>query len=167
MRERTLLVSGFAKTYAMDGWRLGFVAAPRDLIRWALRVHQYTTVCAPTFAQYGAVAALDGPQADRDRMVAAFADRRAAALDYLCRQDSLRVVPTRGAFYLYVSYAQSAPAADRLALDLLEDQAVAVVPGTGFDDPEGHHSLRISYAAPKEDVLEGLNRIVRYVGRLS
>jgi len=146
----------------MDGWRLGYLAGPRDLIKWALRVHQYTTVCVPTFEQYGAAAALDGPQDERDKMVAEFARRRRALLDYLATQDVLRYSPAEGAFYLWVTYPESAPPASELAMSVLEEAHVAVVPGTAFDETQ-EHALRIAYSAPLEDVTEGVRRLVEYI----
>jgi aspartate/methionine/tyrosine aminotransferase len=162
MWDRTLLVSGFAKAYAMDGWRLGYLAGPRDLVKWALRVHQYTTVCAPTFEQYGAAAALDGPQDDRERMVAEFARRRRAILDLLSDQDIVTYSKAEGAFYIWLTYPENAPTASELAIGLLEEQHVAVVPGTAFDETQ-EHGLRIAYAAPLEDVTEGIRRLIEYV----
>jgi aspartate/methionine/tyrosine aminotransferase len=162
MRDRTLLVSGFAKAYAMDGWRLGYLAGPRDLVKWALRVHQYTTVCAPTFEQYGAAAALDGPQDDRERMVAEFARRRRAILEVLSTQDVISYSKAEGAFYIWLNYPASAPIASELAMGLLEEEHVAVVPGTAFDETQ-EHGLRIAYAAPLEDVTEGIRRLIEYV----
>lgn len=164
MRERTLVVSGFAKAYAMDGWRLGYLAGPRELVKWALRVHQYTTVCAPTFEQYGAAAALDGPQDDREQMVAEFARRRQAILDVLGAQDVLRYSRAEGAFYFWVTYPGGAPPASEVAMGVLEEQHVAVVPGTAFDETQ-EHALRIAYSAPLEDVTEGIGRLVDYVRR--
>lgn len=164
MRDRTLLVSGFAKAYAMDGWRLGYLAGPRELVKWALRVHQYTTVCAPTFEQYGAAAALDGPQDDRERMVAEFARRRRAILDILSAQDIISYSKAEGAFYIWLNYPASVPIASELAVGLLEEQHVAVVPGTAFDEMQ-EHGLRIAYAAPLEDVTEGIRRLIDYVRR--
>lgn len=164
MRERTFVVSGFAKAYAMDGWRLGYLAGPRELVKWALRVHQYTTVCVPTFEQYGAAAALDGPQEERVRMVEEFGRRRTALLDLFAQQDVLRHSPAEGAFYFWVTYPDSAPAAPELAMGVLEDQHVAVVPGNAFDETQ-QHSLRIAYSAPLEDVTEGVRRLVDYVRR--
>lgn len=164
MRERTLVVSGFAKAYAMDGWRLGYLAGPRELVKWALRVHQYTTVCAPTFEQYGAAAALDGPQDDREQMVAEFARRRQAILDVLGAQDVLRYSRAEGAFYFWVTYPDGAPPASEVAMGVLEEQHVAVVPGTAFDETQ-EHALRIAYSAPLEDVTEGIGRLVDYVRR--
>lgn len=164
MRDRTLLVSGFAKAYAMDGWRLGYLAGPRDLVKWALRVHQYTTVCAPTFEQYGAAAALDGPQDDRKRMVAEFARRRRAILDLLAAQDMITYSKAEGAFYIWLNYPATVPTASELAIGLLEEQHVAVVPGTAFDETQ-EHALRIAYSAPFEDVTEGVRRLVDYVRR--
>ena len=166
MRERTLLVSGFAKAYAMDGWRLGYLAGPRDLVKWALRVHQYTTVCAPTFEQYGATAALEGPQDERHRMVAEFSRRRNALLEILGSQDVLRYSLAEGAFYFWVTYPDTAPPASELAMGVLEEQYVAVVPGTAFDERQ-EHGLRIAYSAPFDDVTEGVRRLIEYVRRHS
>ena len=164
MRERTLVVSGFAKAYAMDGWRLGYLAGPRELVKWALRVHQYTTVCVSTFEQYGAAAALTGPKDARDAMVAEFARRREALLELFRAQDVLTYSPAEGAFYFWVTYPKSAPPATELAMGVLEEQHVAVVPGIAFDESQTH-ALRIAYSAPLEDVTEGIRRLIDYVKR--
>jgi aspartate/methionine/tyrosine aminotransferase len=164
LRDRTVVVGGFAKAYAMDGWRLGWLAGPRELVRWALRVRQYTTVCAPTFLQYGAVAALEGDQRPRDEMRAEFARRRAAALEVLETQDVLRVSGAEGAFYLYVTYDPQLPPATELALELLETCHVAVVPGVAFG-PGQDHAFRIAYSCPIDDVVEGIGRIIDHLAR--
>lgn len=158
LRERTVVVGGLAKAYAMDGWRLGWLAGPRELVRWALRVRQYTTVCAPTFLQHGAVAALADDQRTREEMRAEFARRRAAALQVLQAQDVMQVTGAEGAFYLYVTYDPQLPPATQLALDLLETCHVALVPGVAFG-PGQDHAFRIAYSCPIEDVVEGLLRI--------
>lgn len=158
LRERTVVVGGLAKAYAMDGWRLGWLAGPRELVRWALRVRQYTTVCAPTFLQHGAVAALTGDQRTREEMRAEFARRRAAALQALQAQDVMQVTGAEGAFYLYVSYDPQLPPATQLALDLLETCHVALVPGVAFG-PGQDHAFRIAYSCPIDDVVEGILRV--------
>jgi aminotransferase len=164
LRDRTVVVGGFAKAYAMDGWRLGWLAGPRELVRWALRVRQYTTVCAPTFLQYGAVAALAGDQRPRDEMRAEFAARRTAAFEVLKTQDILRVSGAEGAFYLYITYDPPLPPATELALELLETCHVALVPGVAFG-PGQDHAFRIAYSCPINDVVEGIGRVIDHLAR--
>ncbi|BCB84528.1 pyridoxal phosphate-dependent aminotransferase [Phytohabitans suffuscus] len=166
LRDRTLVVGGLAKSWAMDGWRLGWLAGPRELVRWALRVRQYTTVCPPTFLQYGAVAALRGDQEPRLAMRREFGQRRAAALRRLAGQDLLRVTRADGAFYLYARYDPHLPPAQQLALDLLERQHVAVVPGPSFG-PGQDHAIRIAYSCSLSDVEEGLTRMLNYLSDLA
>lgn len=160
---RTLTVGGFAKAFAMDGWRLGWLAGPPELIGPALRVRQYTTVCPTTFIQAGAAAALDEAREETEWMRQAFEQRRDAALDILRSTDRLRGAAPDGAFYLYLGY--TGEPADRFALRLLEEQHVAVVPGTAFDPSGGSQSLRVSFACSIEDLTEGLRRIIAVLDR--
>lgn len=161
LRERTLVVGGFAKAFAMDGWRLGWLAGPKELVTPALRVRQYTTVCAPTFLQPGAVAALAESADAAEQMRLAFETRRAAGLELLTGVPGVRVAAPDGAFYFYVSYDPSiAEPAEQLALRLLEEHSVALVPGTAFDPQHGQHSFRISYACDVDDLREGIRRII-------
>ncbi|WP_285241564.1 pyridoxal phosphate-dependent aminotransferase [Pseudarthrobacter sp. MEB009] len=162
LRERTLVIGGFAKAFAMDGWRLGWLAGPKELITPALRVRQYTTVCAPTFLQPGAAAALRhaGPEAETMRIQ--FQERRKAGLKILTGIPGVTVSQPDGAFYFYLTYTpDTAEPAEQLALRLLDEQRVAVVPGTAFDPDGGTHSIRISYACHIDDLTEGLRRIVQ------
>ncbi|AQW49527.1 pyridoxal phosphate-dependent aminotransferase [Streptomyces violaceusniger] len=160
LRHRTLVVGGFAKAYAMDGWRLGWLAGPAELVRPALRIRQFTTICPTTFAQLGGAAALDEAGVERDSMRQEFGRRRDAALEVLAGQDVLSPGLPGGAFYMYLSYPERLGPSDELAWRLLEEQHVAVVPGTAFDADGGKHALRISYACGIDDVREGLNRVV-------
>lgn len=160
LRSRTLVVGGFAKAFAMDGWRLGWLAGPRELVTPALRVRQYTTVCAPTFLQPGAAAALRSARGESEAMRQSFEARRAAGLEILRSIPGVRVAEPDGAFYFYVSYdADVAEPAQQLAMRLLEEYGVAVVPGTAFDSLTGDRSFRISYACDLEDLTAGLERI--------
>lgn len=168
LRERTITVGGFAKAYAMDGWRLGWLAGPRALVTPALRVRQFTTTCPPTFVQDAAVVALRETGKEREHMRHVFAQRRRAALDILATQSALHVTPPGGAFYLYLSYPEGLGTADGFAVRLLNEAHVAVVPGTAFDPTgAGEHSLRISYACSIGDVREGIARLVRYIDALA
>jgi aspartate/methionine/tyrosine aminotransferase len=159
LAERTLAVGGLAKSHAMDGWRVGWLAGPPDLVRPALRVRQFTTVCPTTFTQAGAVYALTDGLADSAAMRDAFAARRRVGLDLLAGQDVLRAGPSDGAFYFYLRYPDTREPADRLVWRLLEEQHVAVVPGTAFA-PEDHHAIRVSYACDADDLRTGLTRII-------
>lgn len=163
LRHRTLVVGGFAKAYAMDGWRLGWLAGPPELVRPALRVRQFTTICPTTFAQLGGAAALDEGGAEREAMRREFGRRRDAALEVLSRQNVLSPGDPGGAFYMYLSYPERLGPSDELSRRLLEERRVAVVPGTAFDADGGKHALRISYACGIDDLREGLNRLVAAV----
>jgi aspartate/methionine/tyrosine aminotransferase len=166
LRHRTFVVGGFAKAYAMDGWRLGWLAGPGELIRPALRIRQFTTICPTTFAQLGGAAALDEAEAERESMREEFERRRNAALDILARQNLLSPGRPDGAFYMYLSYPERLGPADELAWRLLEEQHIALVPGTAFDADGGKHALRLSYACGIEDLAEGLNRLISAVRRM-
>jgi aminotransferase len=161
LRERTLHVGGLAKAFAMDGWRLGWLAGPRELITPALRVRQFTTVCPPTFLQPGAAAALRQAGEDAEDMRREFDERRLVGLKLLRGLPGVRVSRPEGAFYLYLSYEPwIAEPAEHLALRLLEEEGIAVVPGTAFDPVGGTQSIRISYACSLDDLREGLERLV-------
>jgi aminotransferase len=162
--ERTIAVGGLAKAYAMDGWRVGWLAGPRALVTPALRVRQFSTTCAPTFVQDAAVTALRDTDVERAQMRRAFADRRAAALKPLDGQRLLRSAASSGAFYLYLSYPSRFGPAEEFAARLLEDRRVAVVPGTAFDPTGGgEHRIRLSYATSLDDVREGMQRLTSFL----
>jgi aspartate aminotransferase len=162
--DRLVVVDGVAKSFAMTGWRIGWSIAPRTLSRSMAALQSHTTSNAATISQYAAVAALSNPTAAAgaiSSMVAEFRRRRDAALDVL-RQASVEVIEPRGAFYLYIRIADSTAddpePGTTFARRLLEEYDVAVVPGAAFRSPEW---IRVSYAAPAEQVMEGVRRVVR------
>lgn len=160
LRDRTLSIGGFAKAFAMDGWRLGWLAGPRELITPALRVRQFTTVCPPTFLQPAAATALRSAREEAEGMRAEFERRRNVGLELLTGIPGVHVTRPDGAFYLYLTYDPAiAEPADELALRLLSEDNVAVIPGTAFDPEGGTYALRISYACHVDDLREGLTRI--------
>jgi aminotransferase len=128
MRERTITLNGFSKSYAMTGWRVGYVAADARLIQAMVRIHQNSVVCANSFAQWGAVAALDGPQAPMEAMVKEFDNRRLLMIEQLEQMPGLSFVRPQGAMYVLVDVSQITDDSNNLADDLLQQAFVAVVP---------------------------------------
>lgn len=158
IRERTITVNGFAKAYSMTGWRLGYVAANPTIINSLIRVHQYTTSSATSFAQAGGIVALDGPQDCVKEMVAQFAQRRSVLIEGLHKIPGLSCVKPSGAFYAFPNISRLSSDSMQAASDLLEHTGVALVPGSTFGNyGEGH--VRISYACSIEDIEKGIQRM--------
>jgi aspartate/methionine/tyrosine aminotransferase len=161
--QRTVTVNGFSKAYAMTGWRLGYAAAPSHLAAGIVRVHQYATTCATSFAQAGAVAAYRGDQASVGAMRDAFAERRQVVVDGLRDLPGCDLVIPGGAFYAFPRIT-GWPSAEELCAHLLEVAGVATVPGNAFGISGAGH-LRISYAASVSDLKEGMSRIAEVLRR--
>ncbi len=157
MFERTVTVHGFSKTYAMTGWRLGWLVAPTPLFREIVKVQEHTITCATAFAQKAGVAALRGPTAPLEAMVAEFRARRDLVMKELAKIDRLSTDRPTGAFYVFPKVdvrLHSATLCERI----LKEASVAVTPGSAFGQAgEGH--IRISYAASRETITEGVRRI--------
>jgi aminotransferase len=164
MRERTILLGGFSKAYAMTGWRIGYACAPRDLLDGILKVHQYVIMSAPTIAQDAAVVALKEGEGDVERMVAEYDRRRRMFVPGLVGL-GLPTVEPRGAFYAFPSIAGTGLTSDEFATRLLHEQHVAVVPGTAFG-PTGEGYVRATLATSYEDLGEALVRIERFISGL-
>lgn len=145
MRTRTITINGFSKAYSMTGWRIGYVAADRRIIDALVRIHQYTTVCATTFAQWGAVAALRGPQEDVCSMVAEFDRRRTMVVDALNRMPRIRAQKPEGAFYVFANIGAYMKSGDWMTEYLLDKAGIAVVPGSALGN-YGKQFIRVSYA---------------------
>lgn len=166
MWERTFTVNGFSKAFAMTGWRLGYLVGPQNLISAAIRVHQYTTTCANSFAQYGALAALEGPQECVQEMVAEFDRRRRLIVSGLEVIEGLSCTYPQGAFYVFPSVKALGLSSDAFAEFLLSRGHVATVPGSGFGaHGEGH--IRIAYSTSYDDIEEGLERIKEVMRQLN
>lgn len=165
MLERTITVNGFSKIYAMTGWRIGYVAATRDLVSAMIRVHQYTTVCAVTFAQWGAVEALNGPQTETDKMVEEFNRRRKLVYEWLKGMPGIQVVEPKGAFYIFPNIRDLGKNPDDLAYYLLEKAQIAVTPGTTFGD-YGKEHIRISYANSYNNLEIAMERMKEVLSNL-
>jgi aminotransferase len=165
MWQRTLTVNGFSKAYAMTGWRLGYLVGAQPLIDAAVRVHQFMTTCANTFAQYGALAAVQGSQDCVHEMVAEFNRRRELIIERLAEIDGVSCQPPQGAFYVFPSIKALGLSSDAFAQYLLNEAHVATVPGSAFGT-HGEGYIRLAYSAAYDDIEEGLERIERAVRQL-
>lgn len=164
MRDRTVLINGFSKSYAMTGWRLGYAAAPRGILEQMLKIHQFAIMCAPTTSQYAAVAALR--EGDKDvQMMRESYDQRRRYLMHAFKEMGIECFEPHGAFYTFPSIKRFGMTSDEFATRLLREEKVAVVPGTAFGDC-GEGYLRISYAYSLENLKEALSRMGRFIKRL-
>lgn len=165
MAERTLTINGFSKYFSMTGWRLGYLAGPRALLAPMVKVREYLTSCPTTFAQYGAVAALDGPQEPAQAMVAEFRRRRDLVVAGLNAIPGVSCVMPGGAFYAFPNVKRFGVPDTEIADHILERAHVAVVPGSAFG-PAGEGYLRLSYASSYESLQEALPRIAAALAEL-
>lgn len=164
MRERTLLLNGFSKAYAMTGWRLGYACGPAEIIDSMMRIHSYTALCAPALAQVAAVEALRHGEEEMRRMVAHYDQRRRLLLQGY--QDlGLPCFEPRGAFYTFPSIAHTGLTSAQFAQGLLFEENVAAVPGTAFG-PCGEGHIRATYATHIDQLKEALVRIERFLDKI-
>lgn len=163
MWDRTILLGGFSKAYAMTGWRLGWVAAPPLLLEAMMKIHQYIMMSAPTAAQYAAIEALSSGEEDVRGMVAEYDRRRLLVLERL-REMDLPTVEPRGAFYAFPDIRSTGLDDLAFAEALLEEERVAMVPGSAFGE-SGRGFVRICYAADYGDIQEAMDRTARFVAR--
>lgn len=168
MRERTILLNGFSKAFAMTGWRMGYVCAPKELTRIMLKVHQYTIMCAPTAGQYAALEALrsgaDTNYAYVAEMVRAYDRRRRIMLDAYEKM-GLHCFEPRGAFYTFPCIRSTGLTSQEFAERLLREERVACVPGTAFGE-SGEGFVRCSYATATDKIVEAMARMGRFVERV-
>jgi aminotransferase len=164
MRDRTVLIGGFSKAYAMTGWRIGYVAASEGLMAGIAKVHQYGIMCAPTAAQHAAIAALDVGEPYVQDMLAEY-DRRRQLMVRRLNEIGLLCFEPMGAFYCFPEVtAATGLGAEAFAQELLAEEHVAVVPGEAFG-PSGAGHVRACYATAYEDIVEAMDRIERFVAR--
>ena len=164
MRERTILINGFSKAYAMTGWRLGYACAPSLILEQMLKIHQFAIMCAPTTSQYAAVEALKHGDKDVAEMRESYNQRR-RFLVHTFRKMGLKVFEPFGAFYIFPSIKELGMTSDEFAMELLKREKVAVVPGTAFGDC-GEGFLRISYAYSLEELKHATDRIAKFVAEI-
>lgn len=164
MQERTVLINGFSKAYAMTGWRLGYACGPQAIIEQMIKIHQFAIMCAPTTSQYAAVEALRNGDDDVAMMRESY-DQRRRFLLHAFKEMGLPCFEPYGAFYVFPCIKEFGMTSEEFATRFLEEEKVAVVPGTAFGD-SGEGFLRISYAYSLDNLREAIGRLASFVGRL-
>lgn len=164
MKERTILINGFSKGFAMTGWRLGYACGPKKIIEQMIKIHQYAIMCAPTNSQYAAVEALRNCEGEVEEMRNAYNQRRRFLVSEFKRM-KLDCFEPYGAFYIFPSIREFGMSSEEFAMKFLAEEKVAVVPGTAFGEC-GEGFLRISYAYSLEDLKEAIGRLERFINRL-
>jgi aminotransferase len=164
MKDRTILMGGFSKAYAMTGWRIGWLAAPAEIVEGILKIHQYTIMTAPTVAQDAALVAITEGEPEVARMLAEYDRRRRLVVDSFNAM-GLATFEPRGAFYAFPRITSSGLDSETFSRRLLEEERVAVVPGTAFG-PSGAEHVRACYATSYERLEEAMGRIGRFVERV-
>lgn len=164
MQERTLLINGFSKSYAMTGWRLGYACAPEPLIKQMTKIHQFAIMCAPTTSQYAAVEAIKNGDEDVELMRRAYNQRRRFLLHEF-KEMGLECFEPYGAFYVFPCIKEFGMTSEEFATKFLEEEKVAAVPGTAFGK-SGEGYLRISYAYSMDNLKIALERLKNFVNKL-
>lgn len=164
MQERTVLINGFSKAYAMTGWRLGYACGPKEIIEQMTKIHQFAIMCAPTTSQYAAIEALKNGDEDVREMRESYNQRRRFML-HAFRNMGLECFEPYGAFYVFPCIKEFGMTSEEFAERFLMEEKVAAVPGTAFGD-SGEGYLRISYAYSLENLKEALGRLEHFVARL-
>ena len=164
MKERTILINGFSKSYAMTGWRLGYACGPRLILDQMLKIHQFAIMCAPTTSQYAAVEAMKNGDRDVQEMREAYNQRR-LYLMHAFKEMGLPCFEPYGAFYVFPCIKEFGLTSDEFALRFLQEEKVAVVPGTAFGEC-GEGYIRISYAYSLENLKLAIGRLADFVKRL-
>lgn len=165
MKDRTLLVSGFSKAFAMTGWRMGYICGHRELIAAMLKIHQYTIMCAPTMGQVAALEALKNGMEEKDRMMESYNQRRRLVVKGF-RDIGIDCHEPQGAFYAFPCISSTGLTSEEFAFRLLNEAKVAAVPGHVFG-MGGEGFLRCSYATSVNQLLEALERIGKFMSKLS
>lgn len=164
MKERTILINGFSKAYAMTGWRLGYACGPKEIIKQMTKIHQFAIMCAPTTSQYAAVEALKKGDEAVEKMRKSYNQRRRFLINAF-REMGLECFEPFGAFYVFPCIKEFNMKSEEFATKLLREEKVAVVPGTAFGDC-GEGYLRISYAYSLDSLKEAISRIEKFVKKL-
>jgi aminotransferase len=164
MKERTIYLAGFSKSYAMTGWRVGYACAPAEIVEQMMKIHQYTVMCVPTAAQYAALEALQNGEAEVQKMVKAYDERR----QFMWKRFNdmgLRCFEPRGAFYCFPNVTSTGLTDDQFCEQLLKHEKVVVVPGNAFGE-RGKGHIRACYASSMEQIDEACDRIERFIAHI-
>lgn len=164
MKERTILINGFSKAYAMTGWRLGYACGPKEIITQMTKIHQFAIMCAPTTSQYAAVEALKNGDGDVANMRTSYNQRRRFLMNAF-KEMGLECFEPYGAFYVFPCIKEFGMTSDEFATRFLEEEKVAVVPGTAFGDC-GEGYLRISYAYSMERLKLAMGKLEHFIAKL-
>lgn len=164
MKERTILINGFSKSYAMTGWRLGYACAPQKILEQMLKIHQYAIMCAPTTSQYAAVEALKNGDKDVEEMRRSYNHRRRFLMNAF-REMGLKCFEPFGAFYVFPCIKEFGMTSEEFATKFLMEEKVATVPGTAFGD-SGEGFLRISYAYSLETLKTAMQKLNKFITKL-
>ncbi len=164
MYERTILVNGFSKSYAMTGWRMGYVCAPKEIAKQMLKIHQYAIMCAPTTSQYAAIEAVSEGDPDIEVMRMEYDHRRKYVLDRL-RSMGLECFEPKGAFYVFPCIKSTGLRSEEFCERFLVEKKVAVIPGTAFGDC-GEGFIRMSYCNSIANITEALDRLEAFLTEL-
>ena len=165
MKERTIVINGFSKAFAMTGWRLGYALGPENLISQMTKIHQFAIMCAPTVSQYAAIEALKYGDDDIKLMKESYNQRRLFCLDKL-NEIGIECFEPEGAFYLFPSIKKFGLSSEEFSMKLLNEEKLVVVPGTAFGDA-GEGFIRISYAYSIESLDEAFKRLKRFISKLN
>lgn len=164
MKERTIIINGFSKAYAMTGWRLGYALAPQLIAEQMTKIHQFAIMCAPTTSQYAAISAIKEGDKDIERMKSSY-DQRRHFLMRTFEEMGLPCFEPLGAFYMFPCIKEFGMTSDEFATRLLHEEELAVVPGTAFGDC-GEGFIRISYAYSIDELKEAMKRLNNFISRL-
>jgi aminotransferase len=164
MQERTILINGFSKAYAMTGWRLGYACGPEVIMKQMIKIHQYAIMCAPTTSQYAAIEALKNGDEDVKKMREEYNHRRRYLLNEF-KKLGLPCFEPFGAFYVFPCIKQFGMTSDEFCTRLLQEEKLAVVPGNAFGDC-GEGYIRISYAYSLENLKIAMGRMEKFISKL-
>ncbi len=163
MEQRTIIINGFSKSFAMTGWRLGYTLGNHEIIEQMVKIHQFAVMCAPTISQYAAIEAMEQGDGDIEAMRESY-DQRRKFLYHELQRLGLPCFEPQGAFYMFPNIREFGLSSGEFALKLLKEEKVAVVPGDSFGEC-GEGFVRISYAASLQNLKEAVNRIFRFLSR--
>ncbi|MHC1719863.1 MAG: pyridoxal phosphate-dependent aminotransferase [Clostridiaceae bacterium] len=165
MKERTVIIDSFSKTYAMTGWRIGYAAGPKEVIGSMAKLQENVVSCVNSATQYAAIEALEGPQDSVKVMLDKYAERRDLVYNGINSIENLSCKKPEGAFYAFVNISKTGLTSQEFAMRLLKEESVIVVPGTGFGK-HGEGFIRIAYPTSNENIEEGMRRIARFAKSL-